>query len=601
MALDTPPNNIVSSILARMKELTAKLGGPYKYTALPENVTRDEVQRRAQVWADRHRRAVRLTLAAMALLAVAYFVFEFRCVRSSATSYLFTNHVSSAEKYVAAPQRRVATTIEEDRGGEGHLCDTPEHGFQCDAEISHFWGQYSPYYSVPAQGQIPTAVPAGCAVTFAQVLSRHGARDPTAGKSQTYAALVDRIHESVDQYGDGAAFLRDYKYTLGADQLTAFGEQQLVNSGVDFFRRYGHLASANGGGEATGKVGVGVEVEVPFIRSAGQQRVVDSARKWTEGFHRSWREAQGKKNDDNNDNSDDANDGYPYDILVIPEGTEYNNTLSDELCTAFEEGPDTGKAAQTTWLDTFVPPITDRLNDVVLPGANLSREETIYMMDLCPYETVADDALVRGETRRLSPFCGLFSADEWRSYDYHETLGKWYGYGRGSALGPTRGVGWVNELVARLTGEPVQDHTSTNATLDGANATFPLARKLYADFSHDNDMSSIYAALGLYNQTEVDGLPADQRRGPGKTGGYSASWSVPFAARMYVEKMQCGGGDVEGHDDEDNEEFVRVLVNDRVIPLQNCDADELGRCRLSRYVESLGFARSGGNWGLCFA
>lgn len=59
-----------------MKEL-AKFG-PYKYTALPENVTPEQVQKRARIWADRHRRAVRITLAVMAILAVAYFVFEFR-------------------------------------------------------------------------------------------------------------------------------------------------------------------------------------------------------------------------------------------------------------------------------------------------------------------------------------------------------------------------------------------------------------------------------------------------------------------------------------------------------------------------------------------
>lgn len=420
---------------------------------------------------------------------------------------------------------------------------------------------------------ISGAVPDGCAVTFAQVLSRHGARDPTAGKSQAYGALVDRIHASVSEYNGRAGFIQDYEYTLGADELTAFGEQQMVNSGINFYRRYGHLVREDEGD--------GISL---FIRSAGQKRVVESARKWTEGFHQS-READKNVKTPDGDN----NDGYPYDILVIPEGTEYNNTLSDELCTAFEKGPDTGKESQATWLDVFAPDIAERLNENLLPGANLTLEETVYMMDLCPYNTVAD------ANGRLSPFCALFSPDEWHSYDYHESLGKWYGYGSGSALAPTRGVGFVNELVARLTGRPVEDATSTNATLDdGAPpATFPLGRKLYADFSHDNDMSSIYAAMGLYNETEP--LPETERRGPGKTGGYSASWSVPFAARMYVEKMACGGSS------DDEEEFVRVIVNDRVIPLQNCDADELGRCRLSKYVESLSFARSGGHWDLCFA
>jgi hypothetical protein len=65
---------------------------------------------------------------------------------------------------------------------------------------------------------------------------------------------------------------------------------------------------------------------------------------------------------------------------------------------------------------------------------------------------------------------------------------------------------------------------------------------------------------------------------------------------MYVEKMTCGGGE-EGED----EELVRVLVNDRVVPLQNCGADSLGRCRLGAFVESLSFARGGGLWHACFS
>jgi len=75
------------------------------------------------------------------------------------------------------------------------------------------------------------------------------------------------------------------------------------------------------------------------------------------------------------------------------------------------------------------------------------------------------------------------------------------------------------------------------------------------------------------------------------TKGYSSSWTVPFAARAYFEKMSCVG--VE-------EELVRVVVNDRVVPLESCGGDELGRCKLSRFVDSLSFAREGGDWGECF-
>ena len=103
-------------------------------------------------------------------------------------------------------------------------------------------------------------------------------------------------------------------------------------------------------------------------------------------------------------------------------------------------------------------------------------------------------------------------------------------------------------------------------------------------------MTSIFAALGLYNSTMP--LSKTSMQSTGDTNGYSASWSVPFGARAYFEKMQCKGYD---------EEMIRILVNDRVVPLTSCGADTLGRCTLRKFVESLSFARDGGNWQSCFA
>ncbi|KAI1170507.1 histidine phosphatase superfamily [Nemania sp. FL0916] len=493
----------------------------FDYTALPENTSHEERRRRATKWADRSKSIIWLTGAALILA-----IFGTLAVNFTRTS-------------------------------KEHSCDYVRSGFQCETAISHSWGQYSPFYSVPSE--IPNEIPKGCEVTFAQVLSRHGARDPTAGKSLAYADLINRIHKSVTSYEKHYAFIKDYKYTLGADELTVFGQQQLVNSGIKFYKRYDKLAR---------------EIS-PFVRTAGQKRVVDSAVNWTQGFHQA-RLADRKAK---------SPDAYPYAPIILPEEEGFNNTLSPMTCRAFKEGPDTGDAAQATWVATFAPPIAERVNQHLV-GPNLSNSDIIHLMDICPFETVAN---VDGH---LSPFCHLFQEDEWNSFDYYQSLGKWYGYTNGSPLGPTQGVGLVNELIARLTGQPVVDGTSTNSTLDNSKESFPLDGVLYADFSHDNDMSGVFGALGLYNSTEP--LSKTTKASPRQSGGYGASWAVPFAARMYVEKLQCK--DNSGED----EEFVRVLVNDRVIPLQNCDADALGRCTLSKYVDSLSFARQGGHWDQCY-
>ncbi|KAI1769483.1 phosphoglycerate mutase-like protein [Hypoxylon sp. FL1150] len=506
---------VFSYLRRRALALTAR--GPYEYTPLHGNDFQSQRQRPAG-WFNRNIVAIRLVL--VLILSITITLFSLGFMQSIAT--------------------QPCSGVSRDR--------------HCRKEVARSWGQYSSSFSVPSE--ISPSVPQGCEITFAQVLTRHGARDPTEHKSLAYGAVINRIHDNVTQYGKDFQFIKDYKYTLGADQLTAYGEQQMVDSGINFYKRYQDLASVN----------------LPFLRASGQERVIESGKRWAQGFH----EARLGEGDPH------VPDTYPYNILVIPEEDGFNNSLSSNLCPAFEDGRYDSQDVQEAWLNRFIPPITERLNEN-LPGANLSDQEAIHLMDLCPFNTVAN------KKGKLSEFCYLFTVDEWHDYDYYQSLGKWYGYGNGSPLGPTQGVGFVNELLARLTGKAVTDHTTTNSTLDESPLTFPLGRVLYADFSHDNDMVGIFAALGLHNLTES--LPGEQRISAPEAKGFSASWVVPFASRLYVEKMTCGGRD---------EEFVRMLVNDRIIPLQNCGVDGFGRCTLSKFVNSQSFARNGGHWDECF-
>ncbi|KAK0252577.1 hypothetical protein LTS09_012249 [Friedmanniomyces endolithicus] len=406
-------------------------------------------------------------------------------------------------------------------------CDTIYHGYQCQNDISHYWGQYSPYFLVPSD--ISDDVPNGCSITFAQILSRHGARDPTASKTAQYNATIHKLQANVKNFTGPYAFLADYEYRLGADQLTVFGQQELVNSGIKYYDRYKELASRL----------------VPFVRSSGQARVVESAQNWTQGFHAAKLANQVSKY---------ADAAYPYPIVVIPE---------TDVCNAFENGSDGNIAskAQAQWAAVFIPPIRTRIN-AALPGANLTVMETVHMMDLCPFNTVASP------NGTISGFCALFTEEEWHQYGC-----------------------WVQQRAhCSLDQQSVDDESSTNHTLDGSNDTFPLGRRLYADFSHDNDMTAIFSALGLYNRT-TGHLPNTTVTEAPQANGYSAAWTVPFAARAYFEKMQCRRRP---------EELVRVIVNDRVLPLTQCDGDRLGRCTLDAFVDSLGFVRGGGDWGRCF-
>ncbi|RAH74148.1 histidine phosphatase family protein [Aspergillus aculeatinus CBS 121060] len=436
-------------------------------------------------------------------------------------------------------------------------CDSVNEGYNCFSEISHLWGQYSPYFSVEEESVSP-AIPEGCHVTFAQVISRHGARYPTASKSAKYAKVIAKIQAGATSYKGDYAFLETYNYTLGSDDLTSFGVQQMIDSGIKFYQRYESLAKDG----------------TPFVRASGSSRVIESGQKFIQGFQ------------DTKLNDTLALPGQlaPLVNVVISESTNANNSLDPSTCTVFENS-ELGDDVVANFTALLTPPILKRLEKNI-PGANLTAKEVVYLMDMCSFDTIAQS---EPETQ-LSPFCDLFTHTEWEQYNYLRSLEKYYGYGAGNPLGPSRGVGFTNELIARLTHIPVHDETSTNRTLDSSPATFPLNYTLYADFTHDNGMIPIFFALGLYNGTKP--LSKTKVESMKETDGFSAAWTVPFGARAYVEMMQCKA---------QPEPLVRVLVNDRVVPLHGCAVDKLGRCKRDDFVRGLSFARSGGNWDQCFA
>jgi hypothetical protein len=437
-------------------------------------------------------------------------------------------------------------------------------GYQCQPDISHNWGQYSPYFSIASD--IPDTIPGNCSVTFVQMLSRHGARYPTSKKTTSYQAMFTQIKANVKNYTSSYAFVVNFNYTLGSDLLTPFGSQELVNAGTKFYGRYQNISNTL----------------TPFVRASSSQRVIDSATNWTAGFHAA-----------KSAGCPTCADPYPYNVVVLSEATGSNDTLDPSTCNNYETGANSnvGSNAQATFANTFTAPIQARLN-ANLPGANLTQAQTIYMMDMCPFVTVASP------TGAISQFCSLFTTDEWADYNYYQSLGKWYSDGWGNPLGATQGVGFVNELIARLTATPVNDHTSTNTTLDGNPATFPIggSAQFFADFSHDDPMTSIFSAFGFYTNTSTI-LPTTSIVTPAQAGGFSAGYAVPFSSRMYLEKQTCTSTNKCGKPI--STDYVRVIINDRVIPLNYCGADAYGRCTVANFVASLGFATSQGMWSQC--
>ncbi|KAI9669079.1 MAG: hypothetical protein M1831_000671 [Alyxoria varia] len=454
--------------------------------------------------------------------------------------------------------------------------------------MTHNWGQYSPYFNVshfsssPSE-EIPDELRPEChRVDFVQIVSRHGARTPTGSKVSKIQDALERAKASIEASGlqaPGPAVeaLRNYEYDLPTGQLTELGREQMEDSGAKARLRYGGLNSK------------------PFVRATDRERVVESAQLWNKGF-------QGGR-----DRSDLAQ--YNPDV-AIPEGTGLLNPLSHGACPEFEYKGGSSFRRQDPVLEEFGAIMKRNIEmkgsikdaDII---SKWSIEDIVSIMELCAAETVLS------QDNSISPLCELFGAGDWKLFNYYCTLTKYYKTGAGNPLGKAQGIGFVNELIARLKGERVVDQTTTNPDYDEPFDTFPtgVEHNFFADFTHDSDMTSILFVLNLYDESEdPKNLYPTNMNGPSTTieKGYdpnyrhfAANVAVPLAARAYIERMQCtppGSNSPES--------YIRILVNDRVMRQPHCsnkDGTSPELCREDDFIESLRWAREYGNWDQCFS
>jgi len=227
--------------------------------------------------------------------------------------------------------------------------------------------------------------------------------------------------------------------------------------------------------------------------------------------------------------------------------------VRDEL-TRYIDGPDIYAATPAA-----------RIN-ALASGAAVSTKQVIYLMELCGFETE--------QTGVLSEWCSLFYPGEWEEFNYYNNLDSYYVNAYGSATGAVEGVGYLAELLARLTGKLAyvdDDATTVNRTLDHSSITFPLNRPLYADFAHDPILSSVVTALGFKNGTALAAT------GPRAGNAWVTSAIVPFSGNIVTERLSCGGKD-----------YVRVLLNDELQVPANCAGvdKKTGLCLLTEFVKT---------------
>ncbi|KAL4071828.1 histidine phosphatase superfamily [Scleroderma yunnanense] len=442
-----------------------------------------------------------------------------------------------------------------------------KHKHKGEREFNLFrsWGNLSPWYTV-LRGAFgideSPEPPEGCDVIGVHVLHRHGARYPT-GSSSGPAVFADRLHDTAAEWEatGSLAFLNDWTYKLGQEVLTPFGRQQLFDLGVSARLKYGFLldnfTTAN---------------SLPVFRTESQDRMHASAINFALGFF-----------------------GWPlddkYEQVIMIEAHGFNNSLApDHTCpNANTPGKsDRSRPYVNEWKGRYLKDATTRLQAEINPSVNENGEmgegfeltvDDVYRMQLlCAYETVA---------LGYSKFCELFTEEEWEGFNYAMDLVFWYDSAFGFPLARVQGLGYIQELVSRLTHAPIEVHnSSTNATWH-REETWPLNDALYVDATHEVVVLNVITALNLTTLAATGPLPADHI--PANRS-FRSSDLAPFATNMQFQLLSCPAhvNSPSSNVPVSDPTHIRIVINDGPVPLhgiRTCPISPHGLCPLSAFLE----------------
>ncbi|PPQ62978.1 hypothetical protein CVT24_006084, partial [Panaeolus cyanescens] len=411
-------------------------------------------------------------------------------------------------------------------------------------DVLQHLGSLSPWQSVESFG-LPKAsalIPAGCKLQQVHLVHRHGARYPTgdAGTGQFATNIHGAAQNGTFSASGDLSFLNTWTYKLGAEILTPFGRSQLFNLGVGFSVKYGELLKDF--------------KQKPVFRTTSEARMLDSALHFAAGFFG----VQAYQED--------------YHQVITIETPGQNNTLAP-----FFNCPNSnndigafGVQQATKWAQKYLQPTLKRLSPLI-KGYTLQLADLIDMQQLCAYETVS---------LGFSDFCGVFTEDEWKSFEYFWDLMFWYGNGPGNPSTAAQGIGYVTELVSRLTQTPITTFDSTvNATIVSNNITFPLDQPIFVDATHDTVLSTIYVAMNFTSLAANGPLPTDHIP---KGQSYFVNQITPFATNLVGQVLSCPASEQPTH--------IRWILNDGVLPLtgiKGCKANNDGLCELPTFIAAM--------------
>lgn len=243
--------------------------------------------------------------------------------------------------------------------------------------------------------------------------------------SEGQLALLARIKESNLVLNGSLAPVNNWTYftdnpSKDLEHLTATGPYagtlDAFTTGVRFRTRYEHLLPK---GSST------------RLWASDSERVIQTARYFSSGlFGLDW-----------------ETDGAA-ELQVIPETPDRRaDTLTPgDTCLRYvddtEQGHDKGVNMLARFHETYIPAIADRLSAKEQnPNIRFSNLEIFSMQEMCGFEIM---------TRGSSPWCDVFSEEDWDNFEYARDLIHYYRAGPGNPYAGAMGWLWLNATTTLL-------------------------------------------------------------------------------------------------------------------------------------------------------
>ncbi|KAF3766028.1 phosphoglycerate mutase-like protein [Cryphonectria parasitica EP155] len=465
--------------------------------------------------------------------------------------------------------------------------------------IQRYWGQLSPYADNAASyfGVQDVGLPDGCAIEQAHTLQRHAQRFATSAfddgvNDENFAQKVANWTGPAKFTGP-LSFLNTYEYLLNDEgYLTNIGANTEFVSGATFWNRYGRLLydAVPGQLQYNASFPNGTARPKPVLRTTSQSRITNSQINWALGFFGTSFQVT--------PDPTLANFTAPFDVVTITEGGTENNTLAAyDSCFNDYDYPvvEMGDLDLETYIPKYLAAATARLSQYVPSGFDWTANDTYAMQSICAYENayIGD-----------SQFCGFFALDEWAGFELTLDTEYYYDYSWGNPTGRAQGIGYLQELLARLQKQYIDvSSTSVNSTLTDNPTTFPLDQAFYADFSHDDIIISVLTAMSMdyfKDAPDFTQYPPDPERK------FILSNLTPFGARLVTEVIGCTSPSpavnpyystvysrtANGYNAGNaTYKFIRQRLNNGILPLDSirggaCEGRTDGLCPMTDFIDS---------------